>query len=284
MTEIEQDDNASVEAIEAEARKGGWSPRENWRGRPEEFVEADEFVRRGRQILPIVRAQFDKTRTENEQLKRDLAESRADADRRIKAVERTAHAALDLQRTQMLSDFESRKRAAAAAGDTATYDRVAADEQRAYAKLAEKTKPDPETPQSAATTVPPEVAAWAQRNPWFHRDPALAREAEGVHMALLEEAPGMSLADNLDRVAETLKSRYPQKFGVTAEQKGRTFSAVEGTTSTRGGSAPRERGWKELPSDAKDACQSMIDRGYLKGDLKKVQTDFAKTYWEEYND
>jgi hypothetical protein len=278
--ELEQND------IEAEARKLGWSPRENWRGRDEEFVEAAEFVRRGKEVLPIVRSQVEKTRAENEALKRQLADTKAEYDDRFKRTERMTQKLLEQQRTQMVAEFEAKKREAAAAGDTAAYDRVVASEQRAYAKMAEK---DPEADVKPAATgqasVPTEVQEWSQRNPWFHRDAALAREAEGVHLALLQEAPGLPLAANLERVTETLKSRYPHKFGVTTEKNGRTFSAVEGSNSMRTGSVgSKERGWKELPQDVKDACDTLVAKGYLKGDVKTIQANYAKTYWADNND
>lgn len=288
----EHADNANAvdnaDDSEAQARRLGWAPREKWRGRPEEFVEADEFLRRGREVLPIVQSQVDKARAENEQLKRELAQTRADFDRRVKTTERMTARLLEQQQAQLTEEFEAKKRAAAAAGDTAAYDNIRRQEDRAYAKIAEDAKaakeaPDVQTPPQQ----PPEVQDWAKKNDWFFRDKALAMEAEALHIALLRDHPGLALQENLERVTNTIRSRYPDKFGepAAATPRERNFSAVEGGSSAqRGASNSRERGWKELPSEDRAACDQLIERGYLKGDPKKARENYARTYWQEYGE
>jgi len=293
MTESNYDDRDANDAgqdDEAEARKLGWAPREKWRGKPEEFVEAGEFLRRGREVMPILRTQFDRTRAENEKLRKELEETKADFDRRVKTTERMTQRLLEQQRAQMVQEFDAKKRDAAAKGDIAEFDRVSRQERDAYSRIAEENK----AAQAEAVKTPPgapelpdEVKQWAGRNQWFFQDNSLKLEAEALHVRLLQESPGMSLSDNLETVTETLKQRYPQKFGVKpatngdARQAERGYSAVEGSTSMRGAPSSRSRGWKELPREAKDACEQMIERGYLKGDRKAIQDNYAKTYWEE---
>jgi len=284
MSEQEQEVDA-----EAEAMKLGWAPREKWRGRAEEFVEADEFLRRGREILPIVRSQVDQTRAENEKLKAELAQTRTEFDRRVKTTEKMTQRLLDQQRAQMVSEFDAQKRDAVAKGDTAAYDRAARNEQTALAKAADETKAAAQEAapvQPQAQQPPPEVQAWVKRNDWFFKDRSLALEAEGLHIAMLQAEPGVSLADNLERVTETLKQRYPAKFGVTAQPASAIrHSAVEGgSSSARGAASSRERGWKELPSDARATCEGLIASGRLKGDPAKTKESYAKTYWEEYGE
>lgn len=278
---------AETEDLEAEARKLGWAPREKWRGKAEEFVEASEFLRRGREVLPIVRSQVDQTRAENEKLRQELAATRSDFERRVKTTERMTQRLLDQQRSQMVNEFESQKRAAVEKGDVKEFDRVARQEQSAYAKMAEEAKETKETAPTAPAEpqLPPEVMDWSKRNPWFHQDRAMAMEAEALHISFQRDHPGLPLGENLDRVTETLKQRYPQKFGITPPAgRERGFSAVEGGSSSRAASNSRERGWKDLPAEARGACEQMIHSGHLKGDVKKVQENYARTYWEEYGE
>ena len=42
--------------VEARARDMGWSPRDSWRGKAEDWIDAETFVKRGTEILPILRA------------------------------------------------------------------------------------------------------------------------------------------------------------------------------------------------------------------------------------
>ena len=285
MSENEND----TEDLEGEARKLGWAPRDKWRGKAEEFVEAGEFLRRGREVLPIVRSQVDQTRAENEKLRQELAATRADFDRRVKTTERMTERLLQQQQAQMVAEFEEKKRAAAATGDAKAYDAVVRQEQTAIARAADVAKEAAKdtAPPPQGQQPPPEVQEWSKKNEWFFRDRPLAMEAEALHVALLQEQPGLSLADNLERVTETIKQRYPQKFGgqQQASTRERGFSAVEGgSSSSRVGASSRERGWKELPSEARAACEQMLRNGRLKGDPKKVQESYARTYWEEYGE
>ena len=61
------------EDFEGEARAQGWVPQEEFRGRENDWVDAETFVKRGREILPIVRKN-------NEKLLKELKEARAIAE------------------------------------------------------------------------------------------------------------------------------------------------------------------------------------------------------------
>src|SRR3990167_3011505 len=49
-------DEAAAAALVTEATGMGWSPKESWRGDPEKWIDAETFVARGREVLPILRA------------------------------------------------------------------------------------------------------------------------------------------------------------------------------------------------------------------------------------
>jgi hypothetical protein len=51
-----------------EAREDGWRPKEEFNGREEDWIDAETFVRRGKEINPLLRKN-------NEKLKRELDES-----------------------------------------------------------------------------------------------------------------------------------------------------------------------------------------------------------------
>ncbi len=44
-----------LEPIEQEAHNLGWVPLDQWRGDPEKWTDADTFVKRGKEIMPILR-------------------------------------------------------------------------------------------------------------------------------------------------------------------------------------------------------------------------------------
>ena len=65
------------EAIEQEALSQGWVPEERWTGKPEEWTDAETFVRRGREINPILRKSLERERAKTAKLEADLAEVRS---------------------------------------------------------------------------------------------------------------------------------------------------------------------------------------------------------------
>ena len=79
----EQEQQAAPEVNEAtakEARMFGWVPREEFRGSDDEWVDADVFVKRGKEINPILRKN-------NETLLKKLEEKSKDIDRIKSSVE-----------------------------------------------------------------------------------------------------------------------------------------------------------------------------------------------------
>ena len=71
MTDSENvvQENAISPEVLQEAESQGWVPKDRFRGNEAEWVDADIFVKRGREILPIVRKH-------NEDLKKDLAQTK----------------------------------------------------------------------------------------------------------------------------------------------------------------------------------------------------------------
>lgn len=63
--------------VETAAREMGWRPKEEFRGEPEKWVDAETFVSRGEHFLPIVRADREKLRAQVEAQNAQLAELKA---------------------------------------------------------------------------------------------------------------------------------------------------------------------------------------------------------------
>lgn len=335
--------------IERRAREMGWSTRDRWRGNPDEWVDAAEFVRRADNVLPIIRSHLNKSQEEVKRLKQELearnkeverrfSDVSSETERRIKALEAMNKQALELQRETLLKEFGDRKRNAAANGDMAAYDAASVQEAEMLRNIdaavkatvdsdvrpAARREPRQErqTTQTQAAPVeevPEEVKRWARNNPWFHADPELRQEASELHEQLLRDDPYLTIEENLAEVTREIRDRHPDKFRrqrqtettpsqqlqqaatqaqtevepqpqrQPAQQRQRpTHTAVESTTNTRGTPKPRgEKGWKELPSEAKAQCDDIFTRLYKnKADEKKLEefkTRYAKEYWAEYH-
>jgi hypothetical protein len=64
-------------AIETEAKGMGWAPKEQWRGNPESWLDADKFVERGRTFVPFLQHERKKLRGELSTRDAELAAIRA---------------------------------------------------------------------------------------------------------------------------------------------------------------------------------------------------------------
>ena len=78
-TQEGQEGTQATEVTTEEMREAGslgWVPKERFKGREEEWVDAKEFLRRGQEILPIVKANNRKLTERVENLERKLTEAR----------------------------------------------------------------------------------------------------------------------------------------------------------------------------------------------------------------
>ena len=181
--------------IEDRARQMGWVPLEQFKGSEDKWVDAETFVERGEQVLPILRAnnhrlhndlltlqtqngtlqqELTATRTIvrgleksfNEPLQRQLAEQRA----QLKASLKEAVEDRDIDR-----ELEVREQL----GDLATAEQEAKRKQLEVSKSVEPVTTDPTKP-----NLSPEFNAWQAVNPWYGVDrkktKAVLRAAEDL--------------------------------------------------------------------------------------------------------
>lgn len=253
-------------AIEAEARKQGWVPRDEFRGDPTDWTSADEYVRMG--DPKYLRKALKDTRKSVSNLEQKLAEKDAEFSERIERFERMSKA----QRAKLYNDIESARRQAVADGDTDRYDALNRQEAALYEQEEAASKPAPKKQAAKADEPHPDVDRWVQANPWFMKDQALNMAAQGIHAQLMADEPHLTIEDNLKKVRAEIVKRYPEKFGKGARPQTNGHSAVEG-----GARMPAAKGgktWTEIPSDDKKIIARHIEEG-----LYKDQAEAAKAYW-----
>jgi len=274
---------------ESEARGMGWVPQAEWRGDPKAWRPADEFVTRGKEVLPIVRSQLDRERRKVQDLESKLNELPGSIEAkyadRFKRLEKMNTVALQKQADQIYRQFEEKKRAAVEAADPAAYDRASEAQRQALADLSTdyespaevETKPAPQPQQKA----PPEVSDWIDRNStWFNKDPVLTAAASAYHGQLLKDVPGMALDQNFRKVDEFLRQKFPEKFGIEPQTRAHA-PQVEGGSGRQAAGTGKARGWNELPPEAVKAGQKFIDQGLYGTDQKKARDEYAKDYWSQ---
>lgn len=263
---------------ETRARAMGWVGKDEFRGPAENWRDADEFVRRGEEELPILRERSRDMARKNAEIEARLARQEREFADRAARLEKMSSIALTRQREQIEANYEAAKRDAVNVGDVARYEQLNRDQgqavrqfdQQYYEAVAQK------QPQNAGPELAPqdaaEVSVWTQQNPWFNADPLLNNYAQAVHMSLRQSKPGLSLRENLAEVSREIRSRFPEKFGAAE----RRTPSVEGGAGGMPSGAKRARGVSDLPAEARSVGNEFVKAGAFKS-----LAEYAKDYWAQ---
>lgn len=234
---------------ETEARSQGWRPKEEYDALPgtdpKKWVDAETFIKRGEESLPIIRSLNRKLNGElkemRELVKDVLANQKADRERVI---------------NETITKLQGEKRTAI---EEANPQKVAAIDTQIDTLKADKPKDEA---RQTTTQLPPEFYAWEKSNKWFRDDPALRRFAIGQFDILLEDPETAELSDDekLKLVSAETRKRYPEKFTNPARKNP---SLVE----SGGNGTPRMNGkhsFSDLPPEAQTICDRLVKQKVVK--------------------
>ena len=259
---------------ESEARAQGWVAQDEFRGSESDWVDAETFVRRGKEIMPILRKN-------NEKLLKELGEARKIAEE----ARESAKEFREYQKQQFekktkdlegqLEQLKQAKRDAITQGDG---DRAIAiddamddlKEQRLEAKedlkaAEEKAK---EVPQ---ITQDPILNTWMEKNDWFGKDSRMTGVANGLGVSLRQENPNLNGQAFLDKLDSELQEMFPEKFG-----KKRTPNPMEGSPNgtARPSVSSGKKTYNNLPPEAKAACDKFVKQGLMTKEAYVAEYDW----------
>ena len=237
----------------AEAKRQGWVPQEDYNGPEDKWVNADTFVKKGKEINALLRK-------DNEFLKREVSEMKSTmmefkkfhADTEKRAYERA------------MLDLREQKKEAIAAGDGEKVLQVddAIDELKTARKEEKVAAP--------SQAIDPAFIAWQDENRWFGKDNELTAEANLIGEVVKRQNPTLIGSEFLEEVTKRVKRMYPEKFTNANRSKP---NPVEGSTAKPSG--PRGRGFADLPPEAKQACQKFEKQGLV------TREQYIKEYFGE---
>lgn len=205
---------------EAEAEVYGWVPKDQFKGDPEKWRPAEEFVRRGEEILPIVRKQ-------NEKLQAKLSEQ----DETIKNMSRMFEKTLERERQkaeQTIAALKAEKKEAIKEGNAERVEQIEAQ----IDTLKEETKPDAAP---SAKTIDELTRDFAKVNPWYVEEPDMAEYAYKVSASNAALNEGISFEDNMKFVLSAVRKKYPDYFKESTQTAANGHAAVDSGGSFNGG-------------------------------------------------
>lgn len=294
MTDDTDQGNGPDEATIKEAREMGWTPKEQFKGDPEKWVDADEFVERGQHLMPILR----KT---NERLKRELKDRDTRIDTLTTEVQNVrgtldrldAHYSAANKRAaeQAIASLKNQIKEAREEGDVdkevevlrqigLAQDEVRKLEDEAEKRKKEKENPDPnkgKTKDTPRDGLDPKLQEWQDENPWFGTDAKKTKQFNRIAEDLREEVGDELVGVPFLKKCEAL---WEEQFGDNPPPD----KTDTGNRSGGGqGGDGKVKGWNQLPKEAKDIC--MADVPMLVGPDKKFKTvgEWQAEYVRIYN-
>jgi hypothetical protein len=272
--------------VEARARAQGWRPKEEYRGPPERWTDAETFVKAAETYLPVAvernraleqkvtnsEAELKALRGELGEVKQVLTDFRDFASLGEKRAYERARKELEAQRNVAVDH-----------ADRQTFERVEA-EIAELDKSVQRTKPaetattKPGATQAEARTVPgtpdPVITSWIAENTWYNADKELQAFANTHDSFLMQTKPGLTVAERLAAVKAKTRAEYPDKFEASPRE---AAPAVSGGRSPPSRQNSNKRSYDNLPPEAKKACDK-----FVKTIPNYTREEYVKSYaWED---
>ncbi len=206
------------------AQKMGWVPKDDFKGDPEGWKPAEQFILDGREIQA--------------KSARELREVNA----KIDHMARTNAAILEEQLNREREKLFTQHQAAVEDGDP----------QKAWEISQRINKVEQRVPQGP----PPESADWVQRNQWFMSDPVAQARAQEV--AQLYANQGKGVGEQLAAAEQVIRREYPHHF--PQARQAREVSAPGGRSAAP---SNREKGAADMPRENQSIAKDMVERGVI---------------------
>jgi hypothetical protein len=205
----------------------GWVPKEQFRGNPDEWKPAKDFIRAGKDIQKTTRRELKEVRSIVENMSR-------------------THAALfEQQLAEKDAYWQGKLRESVDAGDLEGVEHAA--QQRQKLQQAHPSQ-----------SVPPETAEFLRRNDaWFDKDPLATQRAREVVDAYAKAK--RSPAEQLEAAERQVRKEFPELF----PQPAKAPPSVAQPPSRAASATSRAKGFHDMPKPFQDAAREMVERGAI---------------------
>lgn len=276
------------------AREMGWVPQEEWKGPAEKWSDADEYVRKGEEVLPIIRANNRKLSQQLSAKDQEIArlrQSHTELQESVKAIqeiqsreatgrvdrairntrrqieearsERDTEKVIELQET--LDELEEEK-------ETLSAGKPANKGQRQDGQDDDDTpRPNPQLQQ--------ELQDWTDENTWYGTDKLRTKLVNAAASEVKAKNPKLVGKAFLDACVAQVDAEFPelgQPRGVS-KTAGGSASGSRSTPSTSKG-----KSYRDLPADARSACDKDATRVVGEGKMFKTKDAYQAWYVKEY--
>jgi len=210
---------------EAEASKEGWAPQDQWKGDPERWKTAEQFVKDGEKIVPILKSKVDRLESRVNEV---LA-----SNKKFNEFTQRSIAKEKKEKESLIRELEAAKAQAITDGDGVAAVKADNDIQEL------RTEVQPDRPD-------PLVEEWLGENQWYKTNDKLAIFADGIAERIVNE--GYTGKAYFNELTRRVKEAHPNEF----ENKNRSKPQPVETSGEKAVDS-NERTFDKLPPDAKKA-------------------------------
>jgi len=258
MSEESVTSNEVSPEVQHEAESQGWVPKERFRGNESDWVDADTFVKRGREILPILRKNNENLIKDLQATKDQLKEFREAAEE-FKKFQRESYERKAQEYESQIQEIKESRAQAISDGDGQKVNALddALDQAKENFKEAKQSVKDvvsAKNPEPTPEAIDPGLQVWLDRNTWFGQDKRLTGMVNGIGESLRLEFPLLKGQAFLDKLDEVLAEEFPNKFG----KKQSPSSRVESGSGRQSRSGGNTQSYDNLPPEAKSACDRFV--------------------------
>ena len=280
---VDQVESKATPEQQTAAEEMGWIPATRYKGDVERFVDADEYIKRGETVLPIVKEQNKRLKSELDSVRAQAAATEAALTKAQSAIEAIEERhTIETQRAvdRAKAEVKAQLRAASEAGD---HEGVAELTEQLVelnsAKEEAAVKPVVAPPK---VEIDPALVEWQKDNVWYGTDRRRTALALGIAddlRAAGDKSTGRAFYDKIAaEVEKEMPTRKPREVAASkVEESGRTSEA--GRSATRGKSS------SDLPADAKAACDAdakrFVGTGKRYADATAWRQQYVSVYFGE---
>lgn len=283
------------QTVEEKARAIGWAPKEEFRGDPAKWVDAETYVKKGEEFIPFLQASKRKLEGEVTTVRGEVAQLKTTlraANEAIAALKEFNTEASRKQAKEKIVDLKTQIKEARTQNDVDTELDLQSELRETETALATADKDkgkDGGTTTTATNgsgnppdyTQTPEWKQFLSDNPWFESNRRMRAVAVEISRELAESGALNSLtpAQRYAKVAEETLKAIPG----ASDARRRNADRVEGS---RGGASGGGEGgghtYADLPPDARAACDKLAPRLVGEGRAYKTNKEWQTAYCERY--
>jgi hypothetical protein len=268
--------------VEKSARAMGWVAQEEWKGNPDHWVDAAEYVDRGEKLMPLLREN-------NKRLQKELLTR----DQKLDTLERKLTGATVALEKLEKHYTEANKRAVQIAKNELKEElKKAREDQDVDAEFdvldkLEKIRKSEEAPAAppekkntpADSALSEEFTSWQAENPWFGEDKKKTKAVVRIAEDLRDEGSDLTGSAFMEECVRIYEEQQDP------EQPRVPVSKVDSSANRRPPSSSSSKSFASLPADAKAACHNDAedlvgpDRRYKT--MKDWENAYASIYYGE---